>query len=179
MGFTPLEGLRHGHPLRRHRPGHPRSTSMATEELGAQRGQHAAQQAERPAGHLGRVATTCASCCEAEAAGQRPRRSLALDIFCYRLRKYIGAYAASLGGAGRRRLHRRHRRELPGHPRALGDRARGMGMRIDPARNDAAAGLEADISARGRPCRMLVVPTNEELLIARDTYRIVRGLPLS
>jgi acetate kinase len=54
-----------------------------------------------------------------------------------------------------------------------------MGIAIDPGRNDAARGLEADVSPAGAPCRVQVVPTNEELLIARDTYRIVRGLPLS
>ena len=54
-----------------------------------------------------------------------------------------------------------------------------MGVAIDPARNAAARGREAEVSPAAAACRVQVVPTNEELLIARDTYRIVRGLPLS
>jgi len=54
-----------------------------------------------------------------------------------------------------------------------------MGVSIDPAANAQARGREADVAPPGAGCRVLVVPTNEELLIARDTYRIVRGLPLA
>jgi acetate kinase len=54
-----------------------------------------------------------------------------------------------------------------------------MGIAVDPSRNDGARGREADVAPQGSACRVLVVPTNEELLIARDTFRIVRGLPLA
>jgi acetate kinase len=36
-----------------------------------------------------------------------------------------------------------------------------------------------DVAPRGQACRVQVIPTNEELLIARDSFRIVRGLPLA
>ena len=52
-----------------------------------------------------------------------------------------------------------------------------MGLRLDPARNDGAVGTEAEISPQGATPKLFVIPTNEELLIARDTYRIVTGLP--
>jgi acetate kinase len=54
-----------------------------------------------------------------------------------------------------------------------------MGIAVDPARNDGARGREVDIAPEAAPCRVQVIPTNEELLIARDTFRIVRGLPLA
>jgi acetate kinase len=48
-------------------------------------------------------------------------------------------------------------------------------VRLDPAKNAAAAGREADVSADGAAVRTLVIPTNEELIIARDTVRLVEG----
>ena len=50
-----------------------------------------------------------------------------------------------------------------------------LGVALDPARNEAAAGREADVSAEGARVRTLVIPTNEELIIARDTLRLVAG----
>ncbi len=110
----------------------------------------------------------------AEAEGDE-RAKLALDIYCYRVRKYIGAYTAVLGevsavvftaGVGEnaaavraRCLHR------------LG----GLGYRIDRQRNAEAVGQEADVATDDSPCRILVVPTNEELMIALDTYEVASG----
>jgi acetate kinase len=54
-----------------------------------------------------------------------------------------------------------------------------MGVAIDKAANAQAHGREADVAPPGPGCRVLVVPTNEELLIARDTHRIVSGLALA
>ena len=51
-----------------------------------------------------------------------------------------------------------------------------MGSRLDPALNARRAACEAEISPPGAAARVFVVPTNEELLIARDTCRIVSGL---
>jgi acetate kinase len=114
---------------------------------------------------------------EAEAGGN-DRAKLAIDVFCYRLRKYVAAYVAVLGGLdalvftggiGENAAAVRARA-------VLGLDA--MGIAVDEARNAEVRGREAEISPEGAPCAVLVVPTNEELLIARDTYRIVRGLPL-
>jgi acetate kinase len=52
-------------------------------------------------------------------------------------------------------------------------------LRHDAERNEAARGGEADVAPPAHACRVQVIPTNEELLTARDTYRIVRGLPLA
>ena len=52
----------------------------------------------------------------------------------------------------------------------------GLGMALNPARNRACRGREGEISADGSPINLLVIPTNEELLIARDTRGIVLAL---
>jgi acetate kinase len=111
---------------------------------------------------------------KAEAQGNE-RAKLAIDIFCYRVRKYVGAYAAAMGGL-----------DAVIFTGGIGEnsslvRARTMagleflGATIDPARNEAAVrGAEADISATDAKVRTLVIPTNEELIIARDTLRLVK-----
>jgi len=114
---------------------------------------------------------------EAEAAGNA-RAALAVDIFCYRLRKYIAAYVGALGGL-----------DALAFAGGIGEnaaavRARAlagldvMGLAVEPEANAAARG-EAEISPPGAGCRVFVVPTNEELMIARDTFAIVRGRALS
>jgi len=103
------------------------------------------------------------------------RAATALDLYTYRIRKYIGAYAAAMG-----RLH------AVIFTAGVGEnspdiRARCLaglellGLEVDPARNTAAVGLAApvDIAPDASPGRVLVIPTNEELLIARDTAAIV------
>ena len=114
---------------------------------------------------------------EAEEHDDR-RAQLAIEIFCYRVRKYIGAYLAALGGARRDRLHRRHRRELA--RRCARGSAQGLewlGVSLDAAANAPhVGGREGRISADGgRGSSVWVIPTDEELLIARDTFRVVTG----
>jgi acetate kinase len=97
------------------------------------------------------------------------RAALAIDMFCYRLRKYIGSYLAVLGAA-----------DAVVFGGGVGENAadirartcRGMewcGLRLDEARNARAIGVEGVISADGSPVRAIVIPVNEEILIARDT----------
>jgi acetate kinase len=111
----------------------------------------------------------------AEEAKGHERAKLAVDAFCYRLRKYIGAYMASLGGLdaliftggiGENSPVIRAR-TLAG----LGE----LGLELDTAANDAAVGREGLISASSSRHAVLVIPTNEELLIARDTVRLVES----
>ena len=109
------------------------------------------------------------------AAAGNPRAGLALDIFCYRLKKYIGAYTAVLG-----------RVDALVFTGGIGENAAGirertcrgleaMGYVLDAARNAAAARGPRDVSADGSLHRILVIPTDEELMIARDTARIAAG----
>ena len=108
---------------------------------------------------------------EAEGQGD-PRAALAIAIYCYRLRKYIGAYTAALGevdavvftaGVGENAASVRERTLATMRP---------LGYRIDSAKNEQAGGEPADVSENDSPVRILVIPTDEELLIAMDTYEI-------
>ena len=100
-----------------------------------------------------------------------PRAAIALEIFCYRIRKYIGAYLAALGGA-----------QAIVFTGAIGERSsevRGrsceglewLGLTLDPRANGAAADGERRISAPGSRIEAFVIPTDEELYIARDTVK--------
>ncbi len=101
------------------------------------------------------------------------RAVMALDVFCYRLRKYIGAYIAVLGevhalvftgGIGENTPEVRERACAGmGH----------LGIEIDTRRNEAAVDREKDISASESKVKVLVVPTNEELAIAANTYQLL------
>jgi acetate kinase len=53
-----------------------------------------------------------------------------------------------------------------------------LGYEIDPVRNGEAVGKESEISTDPSRIRIMVIPTNEELLIARDTFRVVRDLTI-
>ncbi len=102
------------------------------------------------------------------AAEGNERAQLALDKFAYEVRKYIGAYTAALGGVdaivftagvGENSAEMRAR-ILSG--------LEYLGVKIDPEKNKI-RGQEIDISADDSAVRVLVIPTNEELMIARDT----------
>ncbi len=106
------------------------------------------------------------------AAATNERAKLALDIFCYRVRKYVGAYLAVLGhtdavvftgGIGENAAAIRAQ-ALEGLDE--------LGIALDPEANHAAVGREARISSPDSRIAVLVVPTNEELMIARDTVAV-------
>lgn len=106
------------------------------------------------------------------------RARLAIEIFCYRARKYIGAYLAAMGGAeaivftggiGENSAEVRER---------ICEGLGWMGLELDPERNAAhTGGREGAISTPSSRLSAFVIPTDEELLIARDTVRAVRGVP--
>jgi acetate kinase len=98
--------------------------------------------------------------------------TMALEVCCYRLKKYVGAYLAVLGrldalvftaGIGENAPFIRER-VCAGLGR--------LGIVVDAEKNQAARGREADISPAGLETRVLVVPTNEEKLIAMDTFAL-------
>ena len=99
--------------------------------------------------------------------------ALALDVFCYRVSKYIGAYAAILGGfdclaftAGIGEHSAIVRQRICANLNFLG-------IEIDESLNRAARSDERRISRGSVP--VFVIPTNEELQIARETHRLVTG----
>jgi len=103
-------------------------------------------------------------------AGQA-RARLALEVFCYGIQKYIGAYYAALGGADAVIFSAGIGENAPEIRAAVCDPLGALGIRLDAEKNARAVGLEMDISAADAPVRVWVIPTNEELLIARDTVR--------
>ncbi len=114
----------------------------------------------------------------AEAAEHDDRRArLAIEVFCYRVRKYIGAYLAALGGADAIAFAGGVGENAPEIRARACEGLEWAGIRIDPARNAAAVGgVEGRISPPDAHPEVWVIPTDEELLIARDTFRVVHGM---
>jgi len=113
---------------------------------------------------------------EEKAAEGNARAKLALDIFAYRIKKYIGSYLAALNGADAIVLCGGIGENGPKmRARILGELS-GLGIKIDQAKNEAlAGGKEGEIHAADSKIKVLVIPTDEEGAIARDTYAIVSG----
>jgi acetate kinase len=110
---------------------------------------------------------------EAEESGDR-RARLAIEIFCYRVRKYIGSYLAAMNGAdaivfaGGIGENSAKVRDL------ICKEMNWLGVELDVEKNDAqVGGREGIISADSSKLKVWVIPTNEELLIARDTVRLI------
>jgi acetate kinase len=112
----------------------------------------------------------------AAAEGGDSRASVALDVFCYRIRKYIGAFAAAMGGldvlvftAGIGENSPEVRRRV-----CTGlEEAEGFGIVLDAQRNALASNQSRAIQTESSRVRVLVVPTNEELEIARETLQLL------
>ena len=96
---------------------------------------------------------------------------LAIAVFCYRAKKYIGAYLAALGGAETIVFTGGIGENAPKIRAQICPGLEWFGLILDPARNETAVGREACISADGSRLQAWVIPTDEELLIARDTVR--------
>jgi acetate kinase len=109
-----------------------------------------------------------------EAMDTDPNAKLAFDMFEYRLRKYIGSYAAALNGVdvivftagiGENSVVLR---------KQVCENLTYLGVKLDEERNAVRSSEVRRISADDSRVEVLVIPTNEELMIARDTYRLLR-----
>jgi len=110
---------------------------------------------------------------EAEHGDRRAR--LAIDIFCYRIKKYLGAYLAAMNGADAVIFAGGIGENSPDVRRRICNGLDWLGIEVDDARNNALVGAEGRIDAKGSRVELWVIPTDEELLIARDTWRVVTG----
>jgi len=109
-----------------------------------------------------------------EAAGQgHSRAALALDVMVHETRKYIGAYAAVLGGLDALVFTGGIGENGIAIRRKICRGLEFLGIRLDPGANDS-RGREGCISAPGSPVQVLVILANEELVIARETEKLVR-----
>jgi len=116
---------------------------------------------------------------ESEAEEHQDRRAmLAIDMFCYRVKKYIGSYIAAMNGTDAICFAGGIGENAPSlRKKILGD-LDWMGIAIDDARNaKAVRGKEMMISSDKSRVPVYVIPTNEELILARDTVRAVKSLP--
>lgn len=109
---------------------------------------------------------------------QEPAAERAVALFCYRVRKYIGAYLAAMNGADALVFTGGIGEHAPVIRERICDELGWLGVTLDPARNQDPSLREGRIDSRSGRLEVWVIPTNEELLIARDTYRVVEGLEL-
>ena len=106
------------------------------------------------------------------AAGGSRRAKLAIDIFCYRIKKYIGMYTAVLGtvdavvftgGIGENAVDIR---------KQICSNLEQIGIEIDEKSNNATCQKEGLISTQNSRVKVFVIPTDEEAAIAKDTYQL-------
>lgn len=111
---------------------------------------------------------------DADARGDK-RAMMVLDVYNYRIKKYIGAYAAAMngcdilvwtGGVGENQWATR---------RVVCQNMEYMGMKIDIEKNEGMRGQEMVISTPDSKVKVLVVPTDEEFMIASDTMEILNN----
>ncbi len=105
------------------------------------------------------------------------RVRLAIEIFCYRARKYIGAYLACMGGADAVVFTGGIGENSPEIRACICSGMEWAGLKIDDARNQQMVGKEGLISTDDSKLLAYAIPTDEELLIARDTVRVIEGQP--
>lgn len=111
---------------------------------------------------------------EAAGAQGNQQAALAVEVFEYGVKKLIGSYAAAMGGVDAVIFTAGVGENGGGNRANITAGLEFMGIKIDPEKNKI-RGQEIDISAEGATVRTLVIPTNEELMIAMDTASIVKG----
>lgn len=110
---------------------------------------------------------------EAAVNAGNERAKLALDMYELRILKYIGAYAAEMGGLDVIVFTGGVGENQTGVRLNVCEPLRFMGVEIDAEKNATVRGAEAIISTPASRVKVVVIPTDEELMIARDTRRIV------
>ncbi|MFH0794027.1 MAG: acetate kinase [bacterium] len=172
MGFTPLEGLLMGTRTGDLDPAIILHV-MAKEEIGLHEANTLLNKHSGLIGISGVSNDMRELFKEAEKGNERAQ--LAIEIFAYRVKKYIGAYLAVLGGA-----------DAIAFTGGIGENAvsirekachgiEALGVKLDKTRNAEMVGREGLISTDDSIVKVFVIPTNEELVIARDTVRSIEG----
>ena len=170
MGFTPLEGLLMGTRCGDLDPAvilH----IMAREELTLQEAntllnKHSGMQGI--SGHSSDMRDIIQEAKEGHANSK-----LALEIYCYRIKKYIGAYAAAMGGLDSLVFTAGIGENSPLIREKCCAGLEFLGIEIDEERNDEAIGVEGLISKDKSRVRVFSIPTNEELVIAEETKKVL------
>ncbi|MGE5415909.1 MAG: acetate/propionate family kinase [Acidobacteriota bacterium] len=170
MGFTPLEGLVMG---TRSGDIDPAIVFYLMDKLGMN-SDEANAYFNKKSGMLGLSGVSNDLRDILEAGGQgNPRAQLALNVYYNRVKSYIGAYMAELNGCdcivftagvGENGIDVREN---------ICANLEGLGIKMDIEKNKV-RGKEVDVSTADSKVRILVIPTNEELVIARDTYSLTK-----
>jgi acetate kinase len=105
------------------------------------------------------------------------RAHLALEMFTYRARQFVGAYLATLGGADSIVFTGGIGENSPVVRAGICRELEFAGLKLDEVANQEAVGRAGRISTEDSTLHAWVIPTDEELLIARDTARLVQGAP--
>jgi acetate kinase len=105
------------------------------------------------------------------------RVRLAIEIFCYRARKYIGAFLASMGGADAVVFTGGIGENSPDIRARICAGMEWAGLHLDAGKNQETVGREGKICTDDSKLLAYAIPTDEELLIARDTVRVILGEP--
>ncbi len=172
MGFTPLEGLMMGTRCGDIDPAIPlflqNAQACGSEEIN--------MMLNRMSGIKG-ISGVSSDMRDIEKAAEEgnERAELAINMFSYRIRKYIGAYIAVMNGvdliiftAGI------GERDIIVRERVLTD-MNFLGIRFDKEKNDGVFGEFGEISEDGSPVKVMVIPTNEELEIAEQTVEVLKN----
>lgn len=172
MGFTPLEGLLMGTRAGDIDPA-VLLYIMSREELTMQQGNTLLNK------HSGLLGISGISSdmrdLEEERENGNKMAALAIDIFCYRIKKYIGAYFASLGGADSI-VFTGGIGENSSLVRKLSlSKLECLGINIDDEKNESNSKEATIISKNNSKVTIFVIPTNEELVIAKETIKFINN----
>lgn len=105
------------------------------------------------------------------------RANLAIDMFCYRVKKYIGAFLAAMGGADAIVFTGGIGENSSDVRASICEGLEWAGLSLNTEKNRKTVGVEGTISRDDSRLAAYVIPTDEELLIARDTARVILGEP--
>lgn len=105
------------------------------------------------------------------ASSGNPDAQLALDALVHSIRHWIGAFMLELGGLDALVFTAGIGENGPDIRAAVCQNLEAFGLQLDPAKNDACRATEADISDSDSSARILVIPANEELVLAREVFR--------
>jgi acetate kinase len=108
------------------------------------------------------------------ASGGNPRAQLAIDMFCYRIKKYLGAYFAVLGRVDAIVFTGGIGENAAAIRKQCCDDLAGLGIFVDDPKNEGSSDKLFEIQPDGCPIKILVIPTDEELEIARQTVERIR-----
>ena len=171
MGLTPLEGLMMGTRCGDIDP----AIIFHLMEEGQMSADTINQMLNRESGLLGvsGIASDVRDLFQAVAEGNS-QAVLALNMFSYRVRQYIGKYAAVLGGLDALIFTAGIGENAPSIRATICENLEFLGVHLDEEKNQSSE-MEKAIHQEAAPVKLLVVPTNEELMIARDTLRLIEG----